>query len=127
METFIETIEKKGEVSFETAFLANRKGFKEKCKRCYVKGVGGIELRDTEGAKDVICMAPERMLLKRWVKEKYKINILIDLDKGLRKWSYSIVIGDSGEVFFEQFIYDDIDQALEGGLKRAMRYVPSIG
>ena len=120
----------------ETAFLSKSKGYKHytfcsyyesKCntiRYCHAESIYGVLCNDINNKE--FAFAPTQSLLQKWLREKHKINIEIGMQ--FKVWFYSInkipydSLTDSdlkGKTSFNSF-----EDALEEGLKEALKLIP---
>lgn len=114
-------------ISFVTAKLAKEKGFNENCNYKYRKGG---TLSDGKGflSNLDIYESPTQSLLQKWFREEHDIHVLINVDQkdGIAIFSWIIfqpykkytpsVNGDVVD-------YDTYEQALEIGLREALKLI----
>jgi len=110
-------------ITYSTAKLAKEKGYKEYCKWRYTDFNGITELQ--KGASELFPAAPTQSLLQKWLREVHEIDI--DVDRGgvrndwyigWRKFGYKYHRGPYTKPF------TNYEEALEVGLKEALKLVP---
>lgn len=106
-------------ITFETAKLANKKGFNIICLYRY-NTLGKL----TEGIifdnKDI--PAPTQTLLQKWLREKHNLHIAIHYHKSTK---YDYVVDNSmGNGIDCGLFYDSFEEALEDSLYKALQLIP---
>ena len=123
-------------ISFETAKLAKKKGFKESCEYAYVNdfeeewNLEDIEYNDGCVFNNKFhneCSAPTQSLLQRWLREKHNIHLVCWWYDKENKF-YTEIGRKDGEAIRVQIgnitkLFDTYEQALESGLLEALKLV----
>jgi hypothetical protein len=114
-------------ISLETAKLADKKY--PNTDPCYTYSKYGLDeyelkkynSRVYQGA-DPIYLAPTQSLLQKWLREKHDINVIVFLDSySKNKFNVTVYIGYEDKGGFRG--YDTYEDALEEGLKQALKRV----
>ena len=111
-------------ISFETAKLAKEKGFKKLCGFSYDED--GILTGNCEQSYNYV--APTQSLLQKWLREKYKIHIVVYVmensdgniyyDFGLKRIVNYLSDNSSKPMKFSTY-----EKALEVGLQEALKLI----
>ena len=122
-------------ISFDTAVLAKKKGFKESCKHCYREDgflysprISGSEIMHSNILDGDNCSAPTQGLLQKWLREVHNMYVTAMPSYGDN--------GKNKKCFFEIFKerrlkqYGDIysyfptyEETLEVGLQEALKLI----
>lgn len=110
-------------ISFETAKLAEERGFDIRTAFCYVRD--GIKCPEMacNGPK---CYIPTQSLLKKWLRTIHKIHIIVN-PTVTDNWTFALCnIGNenielNGEVIYDSTDYNSYEEALEKGLIKALK------
>ena len=117
-------------VSFETAKLANEKGFNEYCNSDYCKGLINYPMEDNWWTNSDInydgrISRPTQSLLARWLREKHNIfiGIIIEPDEGYcyntKKFSKTFL----GWTHRYNRCFLTYEEAMEAGLQEALKLI----
>lgn len=131
-------------VKFETAKLAQEKGFNEPCFDYYsVGGLGRVQpitgmkyegVTNTELQKDACISVPTQSLLKMWLRKKHDIHVQIlalDIEEtGKLDYVQTIYVKDTFMYvmlgsFENRVRFSDYENALETGLQEALNLIKS--
>ena len=114
-------------VSFKVAKLAKEKGFDIECDRSfYTQGHDLIPslLNSNYKYSPFLCIAPTQSLLQKWLREKHKIIILIDIifDDFVCKIRKD---NETEFVYYNNHVrrFKVYEQALEVGLYKALKLI----
>ena len=128
-------------VSFETAKLLKEAGFDVPCRGVYVTDrIGYYEFRENDNKKTADdlwwntrdgfqyeYLAPTLALAARWLREVHHYAVCVWFTIDYNKWFYAY--GDTESMAFDEeysisdFIYDSYEQALEAGLREAIKLI----
>lgn len=119
-------------ISFETAKLAKKKGFKQIEKCCYdplCLDVNHIydwwrekECSTEERMKRLIA-APTQSLFQKWLREKHNIHIEISFDQDICKFLYKITSIICKSPYCTGGNYDSFEEALEISLQESLKTI----
>lgn len=98
--------------------------------RNWNNGVGSYPTK----AEDVNCSAPTQSLLQKWIREVHNIHIEVQLDQTIHmKYALKIIYCDKeDETSYieikpdEWYLYYKFEEALEIGLKTALKFITKI-
>ena len=121
-------------ISFETAVLAKEKGFNEYCRYRYDKPSNNLsswpfhEADEESWHDNSSCVgesAPTQSLLQKWLREEYGFHVDIVFNNGTRGYNYLEFYEKcaplASQTNHSQNTYDTYEQALEEGLKEALK------
>lgn len=110
-------------VSFETAKLANKKGFYEWTLDRYNRK-GNIQKPENQGWS---ISAPTQSLLQKWLREKYNLLLVVDLTQDCSSWKVFIRNFKDGldrDAHSKLLIpFDSYEEALEEALKTILKLI----
>ena len=134
-------------VSFETAKLANEKGFDEVCSWLYYdppKIIGkhhrtgqeySLRLHHCGARQYNFYSSPPKdklnryhvctqSLLQKWLREVYNIDVIINTYRSQENKWYKFFISQMSKVTIKSDDYNTYEEALEQGLREALRLIP---
>ena len=110
-------------ISFETAILANKKGFREDTEMVY-GGNTGIICKLSKG--NMVCgytLAPTQSLLQKWLREKHHIHIEIYANSSGWGWILTKLNGTTIKEITNDIFFYAYEIALEIGLQVALKLI----
>ena len=116
-------------IVFETAKLANEKGFKLRCE-CFYNAVSGWKLQSDSilrTGQDEFLEAPTQAQLQKWLRGN---GILVGVEpvEGKDRLKYAAIVKDlkTNEFILDGFsMYTEYEDAIEDGLQEALKTLPS--
>jgi hypothetical protein len=121
-------------ISFSTAKLAKEKGFDEETENQWwyaLQEDGDVDLQDNDNyTRKEAFFAPTQSLLQRWLREKHGIHVDVSVNEIC--WSYRLDNPPrDGSIIFDLRssiggqMFKTYEQALEAGLKKALKLIKS--
>lgn len=119
-------------IKFETAKLAKQKGFNEATRYYYLNLGLRAQFKLFDGQNSVAhviprfeCTAPSQALLQKWLREKHRIFIQMNLlgyDKGI--WNYEVCVENEAPIKGTELNLS-YEESLEQGLFKALSLLPN--
>jgi len=114
-------------ISFETALLAEKKGFDKRVENCYGKATEILysKMTHTNCKNDefnVHVSAPTQSLLQKWLREEHDIQIIIGSDYKYYDFGISLEKGFNG-INHKNYKYTTYELALETCLFKALNMI----
>ena len=115
-------------ISFETAKLANEKGFDWECQNAiseidneiYHANYGVVNWNERPTKNDALISSPTQSLLQRWLREEHNLEVFAKSE-----YRNTIKIGfyHGGDLDYSRPIYKTYEEALERGLQEALKLI----
>ena len=116
-------------VSFETAKLAKKQGFKERCHYFFNEGSGWKIQEDYILRQDKTIEAPSQSLLQKWLREVYNTHLMVEPFYNEQKvlvYGFDLITERIEEETIVEKGFKTYEEALEVGLQEALKLIEIV-